>query len=376
MPLTPLDRVRTALAHEEPDHAPCDDAFFVDTRARFLAEGMPADVRETDYFDFDFENLSLDASPRLPERLIEETEEQRTYVSKSGYSAVVWKKKSGALHYFDHATKTKQDWERIKGRLVVDVDGTARISSTGYFAPFMTYPSWEGAADEYRGLRETGRFMLLGFYGPFEATWRHHGYVETCMDLLQEGDWVADMFNSYTDLVCAVLRRGLEAGIRPDGVFLIEDLGTTHGTLFSPEAFREFIKPCYARICDLARAEGLSRFLHSDGGIHAILDDLVEVGIEALNPIDTGSGMDLVDLKRRYGKALTFFGGVSARNMHDVEKSNAEIDRAIPVAAKGGGYIYHSDHSVPPTVSLARYREILARVRKRSSKRSLSRKKS
>ena len=372
MALNSRERVEMAVAHEAPDYAPAYDALFTDCRARFICEGMPEDAAETDYFGFDIEMLSLDATPRLPEKVINETDDKLTYTSKAGYSAVKWKKKSGALHYFDHVTQTREDWERIRKRLVLDVDGTARISKTSYFTPFVAYPDWAGAAREYRALRATGRYVLLAFYGPFEATWRHHGYTETCMDFAQNPDGLSEMMNAYTDLVCDVIRKGLECGIKPDGIFLVEDLGTTHATLMSPAAFRKIIKPCYVKIFDLARGGGMSRFMHSDGRIHAILDDLIEVGLQVLQPIDTGSGMDLVELKERYGEQLTFFGGVSARDMHDVEKSNAQIDQKIPVAARGGGYIYHSDHSVPPTVSLARYKEILARVRERSSKAFLS----
>ena len=79
MPMTSRERVQTALAHEEPDYAPGDDELFVDCKARFVAEGMPGDVSEKDYFDFDFEHLGLDASPRLPERVIEETDDRATY---------------------------------------------------------------------------------------------------------------------------------------------------------------------------------------------------------------------------------------------------------------------------------------------------------
>ena len=364
--MTSRERVARAVAHEEPDHAPCDDALFVDCRARFVAEGMPEEIADADYFGFDIEHLSLDASPRLPERPIREDEEQESFVSKHGYSATRWKNKSGALHYFDHVSETPEGWAAVKRRMVLDVDGTARISKTSYFAPFVRYPTWVGAADEYRELAATGRYVLLGFYGPLEATWRHHGYVRTLEDFAADQDLLLDMVNTYTDLVCAVVRQGVENGIRPDGLFLIEDLGTTHATLMSPEAFRKILKPCHAAIFQLAREHRMSRFMHSDGRIHAILDDLMDAGLQALNPIDTGSGMDLVELRKRYGDQLTLYGGIAARDMHDTAKSNAQIDHAVPIAARGGGYIYHSDHSVPPTVSLARYKAMLERVRKRS----------
>jgi uroporphyrinogen decarboxylase len=361
--VTSRERVQMAVAHEAPDHVPSDDSFWTDTKIRFVAEGMPEDVLEADYFGFDLAHIYLDASPRLPERLLSETEDVVTYVSKSGYSCTKWKHKGGALHYFDHVTPTREAWESVKPRLVVDIDGTARISKQPYFDPFVTYPIWADATAEYREAAVTERYVLLNFYGPWEATWRHHGFVETCMDLAQDADWVADMFATYAELVCATISKGWDCGIRPDGICLQEDLGTTQSTIMSPGAFRQFLIPCYDKIFGLARAYGMSRFMHSDGRIHAVLDDLIEAGVQALNPIDTGSGMDLVDLRNRYGRRLTLYGGISGRDMHDVAKSNAEIDAKIPVAASSGGYIFHSDHSVPPTVGLKRYKEILQRVR-------------
>ncbi len=361
--MTPRERVKTAISHEVPDVVPADDSFWEDCAIRFRDEGKPDDVADADYFGFDFEHMSLDASPRLPERLIDKADDRITFVSKHGYSAIKWVDKSGALHYFDHVTQTPEGWQAVKERLVVDVDGRARISRQSYFPPFVTYPTWDGAAEEFRQAVATERFVLLNFYGPMEATWRHHGYLETCMDFVEAPDLLAEMMSAYTDLVCATIRRGLDVGIAPDGVSLTEDLGTTQGTIMSPESYRQIIKPCHARVFELAREHGIARFMHSDGRIHAILDDLVEIGLEVLNPIDVHSGMDLVALKGRYGDRLTFFGGISARDMHDAAKSNAEIDRKVPVAARGGGYIFHSDHSVPPTVSLARYQEILERVR-------------
>ncbi len=366
------ERVAMAVAHEEPDHAPCDDSLWVDTKARFLSEGMPEDVPDADYFGFDIVHVYLDASPRLPERIIGVTDEQETYVSKHGYSCTAWRKKSGALQYFDHVSATSEGWKKVKEGFALDAGGTARISNVSYFTPLVTYPTWEGAAAQYRKAAGTGRYVLLGGYGPLEALWRHHGYVQTMMDFAENQELLIEMANAHTDLTCAVIRRGVEEGITPDGLFLAEDLGTTHAPIMSPEAFRRVLKPCYVKIFDLCRELKLSRFMHSDGRIHEILDDLVEAGLQVFNPVDTASGMDPVDLKRRYGKELALYGGISARDMHDVEKSNAEIDRCVPVVAKGGGFIYHSDHSVPPSVGLVRFQEILRRVRELSDKRALA----
>ena len=361
--MTPRERVTAAVAHEQPDQVPCDDSFWDDALIRFHQEGMPQDVSCADFFDFDIEHMNVDASPRLPERMLDDGEDRMSFVSKHGYSCTKWKHKSGALHYFDHVTPTHEDWDRVKKRMVLDADGTARISRQSYFPPFVTFPTWAEAAEEYRQARATDRYITLGFYGPWEATWRHHGYVETCMDIVTEPDWIGDMMKTFVDLVCDVIQKGLDCGIRPDAIYLIEDLGTTHATLFSPETYRRVVKPCHAQIFELGRRHGLACFMHSDGKIHDIMDDLVEIGVEVLNPIDLGSDMDPLAIKERYGDRLTIYGGISGPDMQDAAKSNAELETKVPALSKGGGFIFHSDHSVPATCSLTRYQAILRKVR-------------
>ncbi len=362
--MTPRQRVAMAVAHEEPDRAPCDDSFWEDTLARFRREGVPQDVSPTDHFEFDIEHMHLDASPRLPEKIIAEDDQTITAASRYGYSARKWKGRGGALHYFDHASTTRQALEVIKRRMVVDVDGQARIGKAFSIEPFENHPTWEAAASQFRKVAATDRYVLLGFYGPFEATWHHHGFEATLMDMMTDADWIADMMKTYANLVCATIERGWASGIRPDGVFLVEDLGTVKATTFSPDLFRSLLKPCHAQIFALAARLGMARFMHSDGRIHALLDDLVDAGVQVLNPIDTGSGMDLMELKRRYGKRLALFGGISGRDMHDAAVCDARINTQLPIAMRGGGYLFHSDHSVPPDVSLERYREILQLVRR------------
>ena len=89
-------------------------------------------------------------------------------------------------------------------------------------------------------------------------------------------------------------------------------------------------------------------------------------GLSCLNPIETKAGMDLVELKREYGRDLAFFGGIDVRAMADPDPRviEDEIKRKLEVAMVGGGYIYHSDHSVPNNVSFQQYCRVIELVRK------------
>jgi uroporphyrinogen decarboxylase len=94
------------------------------------------------------------------------------------------------------------------------------------------------------------------------------------------------------------------------------------------------------------------------------IPDLVEIGIDALNPLEVKAGMDPVALKKQYGNILTLHGGINAVLWNDKEAILSEIDRIVPVLKENGGYIFSSDHSIPNTVSLDNFKAIINEVKK------------
>ena len=147
------------------------------------------------------------------------------------------------MGYLDHAIKTRGDWERLKCRLEVDFGDTSRMGTESYFAPFVRYPSWSEMATRYQDIRRRSKFLMLVVYAPFEATWRKHGFERTLMNLVEDPGLVEDMFSAHASLVIETLKRGRVEGIRPDGLFLIGDLGYRNGLLFSPSAYEKSLIP-------------------------------------------------------------------------------------------------------------------------------------
>ena len=97
----------------------------------------------------------------------------------------------------------------------------------------------------------------------------------------------------------------------------------------------------------------------------ALIPQFIEAGIDCLEPLEVKAGMDVVELKKRYGDSLCFMGGIDARAMANPDPSviEREIASKVPVAKQGGGYIYHSDHSVPDDISFSQYCRVMALVR-------------
>lgn len=353
------------LSHQEPDRIGRSDSYWLDTLPRWRAEGMPADVEPKDLFDFDLDYVYIDSSLRLPEKVLEETDEYVVYDDKHGFTAKKWKGKAGALGYLKHAVNTAEDWERLRGNLAIDYGKDCRMATISYFEPFVTYPEWPAFKRQYDRLYQEGRFILATVYGPFEGTWRRHGFEETLIDMVENPGLARDMYDAQADLIIATLARARQERIVPDGLFLIEDMGFRSGTLFSPRSYRKTMWPAHRRIGEYLHSHDIAYFLHSDGDIRSLIPDYIEAGVEVLQPMEAKIGIDVRELKREYGKDLSFMGNIDATIMsRSKAEIEAEVRDKIRVAKQGGGYIYHSDHSVPPDVSWEQYQYVMEMVSK------------
>ena len=143
-------------------------------------------------------------------------------------------------------------------------------------------------------------------------------------------------------------------------------MGYKNGPFFSPRMYRNIIKPADKRLFDFFHGRGMKIILHSCGDVRMLLPDLIDAGLDCIQPLEVKAGMDVVELKKQYGNDLSFMGGIDVRAMADPDPAaiEQEIARKIPAAKIGGGYIYHSDHSIPNNVSFEQYCRVLELVRK------------
>ena len=364
--MTSRERIQAALRFERPDQLPCHESPWEQTLTAWHEQGLPTDVTLEDFFGFDLAFMYVDASPRFEQKVLSREAGRITYEDRSGYTISKPEGISSTLQFLGHRTGDKEAWERItKPRLVLsdDPSETARVDAASYFGHFDPYPTWAEAHRKYRELRATERYVLFVCYGPWEATWRHRGMENLLMDTVLDSDWVRDMAETFQDLVVAILKRCLEWDMKPDGILTVDDLGTSVAPMISPASWASIFKPSLATLGDFLNRHGIDFWMHSDGVVGPFIDGWLDCGVKVLNPLEAKAGMDVVELRKRYGKNLAFFGNIDATKMEGpLDELRAELQRKIPLATQGG-YIMHSDHSCPPGVSLERYRYMLQEAR-------------
>ena len=363
--LTSRERVQKLLAFEEPDRIAKQDAYWEDTLTRWHDEGLPCEADPKEYFNLDFDNLYIDASLRLPEKLVEETDEYTIREDKHGFVAKQWKGKAGALGYLEHTIQTRADWEKYKHRLAVDFGGTSRINRVSYFEPFVQYPTWAEMGEIFQTVRQQERYIIMHVYGPHEANWRRHGFEQTLMDMALDPGFIADMSLTHANLVIDTLKRAESYGIKPDGLFFAEDLGINTGPMFSPKAYDKTLFEAHRRIGDYLQANDITYFMHTDGDMRRFIPRLIEAGIQVLQPLEAKAGLDVRKLKGEYGRSLSFMGNIDVQKMSGTKAEiEEEVRSKLAIAMADGGYIYHSDHSVPPSVSFENYQYVMEMVEK------------
>lgn len=370
------ERVLVALNLEEADRVPIHDVPWAATVERWHKEGLPVEVNPAEYFDYEIVLFDADTSPRFPVRVVEETEKFVVHTTPYGALYRDHKDYSTTPGILDYPCKSREDWEAIKERLVPGKDrvdwkgewlgqtaGDERdeesVLETGRSEWRRGLPGWERA-------REQGRFICYSSEVGLDSANNYFDMESLLIAVAIEPEWLRDIYETDADLVIQMYEIMKEGGFEFDGVFLWCDLGYRNGLLFSPRHFDEQLRPTFRRLFDHFNGDGVPIILHSCGRVRDLIPRFIEDGLTCLQPLEVKAGMDLIQLKRDFGDKLAFMGGIDVRSMADRDPSviEEEIKTKILSAKKGGGYIYHSDHSVPNNVSLEQYRRVLQLVKK------------
>jgi uroporphyrinogen decarboxylase len=187
----------------------------------------------------------------------------------------------------------------------------------------------------------------------FELSWQLRGMQEFLVDLALDPGIPVYIMDRFTELYLENLRRVLEiAGDRLDMIYFYDDVATQNSLMISKEMWHEYIRPRHAKLVDLAHAYGKPVMYHCDGAIHHLIPELIDLGIDVLNPIQPDAkGMDLKRIKEEYGDKLTFHGGVDIiKTMPRGTPAEviAEVSERVNVLGKNGGYILCSSHHLQP----------------------------
>ncbi len=212
--------------------------------------------------------------------------------------------------------------------------------------------------------------------GLTEVAFRIRGYEQFFLDMALDPDGAEKLLDGilaykleYWDIFGAYVK---ERGLGASSVVAVEcdDLGTQYSLLFSPEMLKRIVMPRQATLINHMKKAipGIKILYHSDGAIFDLIPDLIDMGVDALNPVQfSASGMDLVRLKKEYGKSITFWGaGVDTQETlpHGTPQSiRDEVRRTIDTLAPGGGFVCTTIHNVQadvPPENFWAYRDAVA----------------
>lgn len=336
--MTTRERILRTYRRQEIDRIAMVDSAWAGTVRRWYREGMPEGVDWRDYFGFDkVASVCPDNSPRHPKKEIEKTDRYRVFTDSWGVTKKEFTELDSTPECLSFYYDSSDRWEEAKQAM-------------------QTYHEdripWQRLKNNYETWQAEGRFTQLVINFGFDVT--HSGMVGTenmLIAMLDEPDWVCDMFETYLNTSLELCQRILDAGYQFDGVFWYDDMGYKGAPFFSPRVYRQLLQPYHKRVVDWAHERGMVTELHSCGYIEPLLPDVMATGVEMLNPLEVKAGMDPDRLKKQYGDKLAFHGGINAQLWDDIDAVTAEMERIIPAMKEGGGYIFASDHSIPNSVS-------------------------
>jgi len=355
-----------SLSHEEPDRVPISDFFWGSFTERWRKElNLPPDANPYYYYDLDWIATVPNMDPWVrPFETIRETQDE--VVVKTGFGAIMRKK-------FDSPMPEMMDWEinEFEKLEVVEFDdpadrrryyegGDNQIAGVGDGFE-RDSPPW---LDTVAGLRPD--FPVYGsMIEVSECLTRMVGQQNALLWMGLYPEKMGGVINRIGEFYLECAKAELKAGAGVlDGFVIWGDVAYKPGLFFSPDYWREYFKPWVKAIADEAHKSGLPVIYHGCGCVKAIFEDYIEIGIDGYNPLEAKAGMDVVELRREYGHRMGFCGNsdIQVWERGDKDEIKREVMHRLN-AAKGGGYIFQSDHSVVGDVSGKTYDTIVKFVR-------------
>ena len=355
--MTSRERVLASLRHEEPDRVPIDlgggttgievEAYdrlkallgFESQTKTFVRDHVEVDEPILQRFGIDTRYVRVGAPRGYQVRL----DPDNSYLDIWG---VRWQKPPSSLY-----------WDMVAHPIAEPTMGAL----AAYRWPDPHDPGrTAGIGQRARALREQGAHAVVldntGF-GAFEQGWALRGFENFYTDMVAEPHFAEALIQGVADYQVALYDHVLaEVGPYLDVVMVAEDLGSQDGPLISPETYRRMVKPAQKRIWQFIKSRTDAKlFLHSCGSVRRFIPDLIEIGVDILNPVQVAArGMDPHELKREFGKDLTFWGGgcdtqrvLTFGTPDDVER---EVRRRIRELAPGGGFVFNQIHNIQPGV--------------------------
>lgn len=290
----------------------------------------------------------------LPFRRFEEkviSEDEQFVVKQDLYGRIVRQNKESGLEMEERPVVTSQeDWERLMEHAKKELE---------------LYFTDEAIAEKYGPLKEAherGDYSIrLNIEGFFWVPRELLGIEAHLYAFYDEPKLLHEICSFMLEIYQNQLIKVVEL-VKPDVIYIMEDLSGKNGPMISGETFDEFVGSYYRQLIPLLKAHGAgSVFVDTDGDFAQIIPNFLAAGVEGFLPMDVNAGMDIVKVRREFPQ-LKLIGGFNKLCIAEGKEAiDREFARILPVV-RGGGYIPGSDHQVAPSTSLENYRYYIGRL--------------
>jgi uroporphyrinogen decarboxylase len=217
--------------------------------------------------------------------------------------------------------------------------------------PWPSADDWDYSGIETNIERISDRGVWCRSRGCFQTAQLMRGAEQFLMDLLLQPEYADFLLDKIMEFVMDDAKRSLEAA---NGKYTFieynDDIATQRGLLISPSLWREMVKPRMAKFCRMAKSFGVKVKYHCCGSVYDVIEDLIEIGVDILNPIQPlAKNMNPYDIKREFGNRLCLHGGVEIQELlpyGSPERVKEEVIKMITGLGKDGGYILAGSHTI------------------------------
>jgi uroporphyrinogen decarboxylase len=358
--LNPRERVIQTLNHREPDRPPIDlggtvsgihnkaysnliKALKLDLKVKI----DPRDVQQLakpdeivlEKLGVDFRHVSL-KSIQGPGEIKPDTSGRPYFIDEWG---IKWGRNPNYYDMIDHPLKN------------ASIDDLEKFNW-----PDPTNPKrFTGLREEVMNLCSNTEYAIQAdafFGGIYECAWWLRGFEAFTVDMYRRQEFAEHFLNKILKLYLDFYSEYLDiVGPYIQIIDYNDDIGMQTGPLLSPTMFKKYLKPRYAELFKLIRSKTKAKiFLHTCGSVHLLVPDLIEIGLDVLNPIQPlAAKMDIAGLKRDFGEKLCFHGGIDIQRLlpqGSVAEVTTEVKRISRIGGKSGGLILAGAHNIQSDV--------------------------
>lgn len=334
-----FERIRKTARHEEPDRVPlCEVLIEYPVQSQFVGRQITADDLDlqVDFWvkaGYDF--IPLTVGMMTPGKVTDESSISRVIkevMLKDSPDAE--DERAWSLEYASFINN-REDFDKFPWEIAAQLD----------FSKFY----------QIKDLLPAGMKVIAVSGKIFTMTWMLMGFNNFAISLLMDEKLVADVFRKVAEIQFNALERIFEM-THVGAVWAVDDLAFGTGPMISPQAFRDHVFPWYREVAKRCHENNLLFFMHSDGDLIPLMEDLIELGVDVLQPIDP-TCMDIFKVKEIYGDRLCLVGNVSNELLQNGIPSEVDylVKDLIQKCGPGGGYCVGSGNSVPDWAKFENY---------------------